>query len=284
MREFSFNPAAGSGASSSAHTTAEAPLLEVRDLSYSAGGEQLLKSVNVAIARGSRTLLMGPNGAGKSLLLRLMHGLLQPDSGAILWQGARLSADTHNARTARAAQAMVFQRPVLLRRSVLANLKFALSVRGLRGKARRERIASALEAAGLAHLARRPARVLSGGEQQRLSLVRALVLEPDLLFLDEPTANLDPASTAAIEKLVLEANERGVTIVLVTHDAGQAKRLGQQVVFLQSGEVAEAGPVGKVLTSPQSAPVRAWREGRIFLGRDNNSTNYPADHHFGSSS
>ncbi|MEM5582725.1 ATP-binding cassette domain-containing protein [Roseibium sp. AS2] len=269
MREFAFTPAPG--LPSFDRNAARDPLLEVRDLTYSAGGEQLLKAVNLTIRPGSRTLLMGPNGAGKSLLLRLMHGLLQPDDGAILWQGARLSP------AARSAQAMVFQRPVLLRRSVLANLRFALSVRGLRGRERNDRIASALEAAGLAHLAGRPARVLSGGEQQRLSLVRALACEPDLLFLDEPTANLDPASTAAIEKLVLEANRQGVTMVLVTHDAGQAKRLGQHVVFLQDGEVAEAGPVGEVLNAPRSEPVRAWREGRIYLGPNTRSMNGNTD-------
>ncbi len=167
---------------------------------------------------------------------------------------------------------MVFQRPVLLRRSVLANLKFALSVRGLRGVERADRIEAALVSAGLDHLAKRPARVLSGGEQQRLAVVRALACEPELLFLDEPTANLDPASTAAIEKLVLEANAKGITIVLVTHDAGQAKRLGEDVIFLQDGRVAETGPVGQVLNAPRSEPVRAWRDGRLYLEPGSRST------------
>lgn len=258
MREMAFN--AAPGATPAPLAKSEAPLLQVRELGFSAGGERLLDKVDVDIRRGARTLIMGPNGAGKSLLLRLMHGLLQPEEGAILWQGGRLDADACR------AQAMVFQRPVLLRRSVLANLKFALSVRGLRGRERAERMRSALADAGLDHLARRPARVLSGGEQQRLSLVRALAMEPELLFLDEPTANLDPASTAAIEQLVLEANARGVTVVLVTHDAGQARRLGQDLVFLQDGSVVETGPVETVLNSPQSEPVRAWRGGRIYLG------------------
>lgn len=263
MREMAFNPAPGSSASASAGR--EAPLLQVRDLSFSAGGNRLLANVDVDIRRGSCTLIMGPNGAGKSLLLRLMHGLLQPEAGAVLWRGGRLNPEACR------AQAMVFQRPVLLRRSVMANLKFALSVRGLRGRERAEKIRAALADAGLEHLAKRPARVLSGGEQQRLSLVRALALEPELLFLDEPTASLDPASTAAIEQLVLDANERGVTIVLVTHDAGQAKRLGQDLVFLQDGTVAEIGPVETVLQSPRSEPVRAWRDGRIYLGPNTRS-------------
>jgi tungstate transport system ATP-binding protein len=263
MREMAFN--AAPGASPISRSDIETPLLQVRDLAFSAGGERLLSNVDIDIRRGSRTLIMGPNGAGKSLLLRLMHGLLQPEEGTILWQGARLDAD------ARRSQAMVFQRPVLLRRSVFANMKFALTVRGQRGNQRAEKIRAALADAGLEHLAKRPARVLSGGEQQRLSLVRALACEPELLFLDEPTANLDPASTAAIEQLVLDASARGVTVVLVTHDAGQAKRLGQDLVFLQDGSVAETGPVEAVLKSPRSEPVKAWRDGRIYLGPNTRS-------------
>jgi len=256
MRDFAFS----SAASVSASPGKEPALLEVSNLGFSAGGTRLLSGIDFSIRRGSRTLIMGPNGSGKSLLLRLMHGLIRPGEGSILWRGSPLTAE------ARYAQAMVFQRPVLLRRSVLANLKFALSVRGLRGRERQDKIESALATAGLSHLAKRPARVLSGGEQQRLSLVRALACEPDLIFLDEPTSNLDPASTAAIENLVLEANARGVTIVLVTHDAGQARRLGEDLVFLQNGQVAETGPAGEILNAPQSEPVRAWKDGRIYLG------------------
>lgn len=240
-------------------------LLEARGLSFEAGGDMLLTSVDARIRRGSRTLVMGPNGAGKSLLLRLLHGLLTPKTGDVLWQGAPLTRD------AMRAQAMVFQRPVLLRRSVAANLSFALSVKGLKGRTRARMIEAALASAGLSHLARRPARVLSGGEQQRLAVVRALACEPDLLFLDEPTANLDPASTAAIESLILDANASGVTIVLITHDAGQARRLGEDVIFLQDGQVAETGSVDQVLTKPKSEPVRAWRDGRLYLGPNTQS-------------
>ncbi|WFE90982.1 ATP-binding cassette domain-containing protein [Roseibium porphyridii] len=256
MRDLEFHSAVGS----IAPPRPQEPLLETKGLSFSAGGDRLLRDISLEIRPGSRTLIMGPNGAGKSLLLRLMHGLLRPETGNILWNGAKLTAE------ARRSQAMVFQRPVLLRRSVFANLKFALSVRGLNGRIRSEKIEQALAIAGLSHLAKRPARVLSGGEQQRLAVVRALACEPDLLFLDEPTANLDPASTAAIEQLVLEANTRGVTIVMVTHDAGQAKRVGEDLIFLQDGKIAETGDVQQVLSAPKSEPVRAWRDGRIYLG------------------
>ena len=161
------------------------------------------RGVDLDIAPGRRTVVMGSNGAGKCLLLRLLHGLLRPTSGRVLWKGRPLDA------TGRRAQAMVFQRPVMLRRSVLANLDFALRVHGVRGPARRERERSALALARLEDLAGRPPRVLSGGEQQRLAVARALACDPELLFLDEPTASLDPASTHAIEMLIREAHAAG---------------------------------------------------------------------------
>lgn len=233
-------------------------LLETHDLGFQTGGHQLLSDISIQIRRGSRTVIMGPNGAGKSLLLRLLHGLVPPTAGQVIWENRPLD------QNARRAQAMVFQRPVLLRRSAAANLKFALKVRGQTGRKNEGLINKALSAAGLTHLAHRPARVLSGGEQQRLATVRALAGQPELLFLDEPTASLDPASTAAIEQLILDANAEGVTIVLVTHDAGQASRLGEDVIFLQDGRVAEAGPANRVLAYPQSEPAQAWRDGRLY--------------------
>lgn len=153
----------------------------------------------------------------------------------------------------------------MLRRSVLANLDFALRVHGMPRAARRERERAALAMAGLEHLAGRPARVLSGGEQQRLAVARALACEPELLFLDEPTASLDPASTLAIERLIGEAHSAGVTIVLVTHDRAQAQRLGDDVVFMAGGRIAETGPVRSVLEHPRSEAARAWLQGRLHV-------------------
>ncbi|MEZ5653156.1 MAG: ATP-binding cassette domain-containing protein [Burkholderiaceae bacterium] len=243
------------------------PLLAASGLSFIVDGKRLIDHVDVGIAAGRRTVVLGANGAGKSLLLRLLHGLLVPTEGTVLWHGLPLDRD------ARQAQAMVFQRPVLLRRSVLANLQFALGVRGLRGVQRRDREREALRRARLSELANRPARVLSGGEQQRLALARALACDPRLLILDEPTSSLDPASTHAIEALIGEAHAAGVTIVLVTHDIGQARRLGDDVVFMHAGRVVETGPVGRVLEAPQSAAARAWLEGRLFL--DSNELSKP---------
>ena len=236
------------------------PLLSARGLCFEAGGKRLIEGIDIDIGPARRTAVMGANGAGKSLLLRLLHGLIAPSAGEIDWRGRPLDRD------ARARQAMVFQRPVLLRRSVRANLRFALAARGLPGTERASREAEALARARLGGLAGRPARLLSAGEQQRLAVARALACAPELLFLDEPTASLDPASAQAVEALIEAAHESGVAIVLVTHDAGQARRLADELVFLHAGRVAEAGALLRILDAPRSEPARAWVEGRLYAG------------------
>lgn len=236
-----------------------APLIAARQLGFVAGGRTLIDRVDLSIQPGCRTLVMGANGAGKSVLLRLLHGILSPTGGQVTWQGGPIT------REARLRQAMVFQRPVMLRRSVLANLRFALKVQGVARDERLAREEEALSAARLTDLANRPARVLSGGEQQRLAMARALSLKPEVLFLDEPTASLDPGSTLIIEGLIDKARSEGVAIVMVTHDAGQARRLGDELIFLHGGRVAEAGPAARILSDPQSEPARAWLDGRIYV-------------------
>lgn len=233
------------------------PLLQLQGLCFEVGGSRLIESLNLTCTKGRKTILVGPNGAGKSLALRLMHGLIAPSQGRVLWQGRRLD------RAARRSQAMVFQRPVMLRRSVRANLRFALGVRGLKNRQRED---EALHLARLEHLAKRPARVLSVGEQQRLAIARAMLCSPEMVLLDEPTASLDPASTHAIEGLIERANEVGVTIVMVTHDAGQARRLADDLVVMSNGRIAEAGKAETLLTAPKTKAARAWLEGRLHLG------------------
>lgn len=242
-----------------AHAAEGGPALAAKGLVFEAGGQRLIDGIDIALRPGGRTVILGANGAGKSLLLRLLHGLAAPTAGQVFWDGRPLD------RAARRAQAMVFQRPVMLRRSVLANLRFALTACGVRGAERTERAEEALALARLEDLAQRPARVLSGGEQQRLAIARALACRPKVLFLDEPTASLDPASTHAVEALIRKADERGVTVALVTHDAGQARRLGDDVVFLHAGRVAEEGPARLVLQQPRSDAARAWLDGRLHL-------------------
>ena len=236
-----------------------APLLQARGLCFDAGGKRLVDRIDADIRPHRRTVIMGANGTGKSLLLRLLHGLIRPTEGRVLWKGRTLD------REGRHAQAMVFQRPVMLRRSALANLRFALAVRGVDRSERAAREAEAIDRARLGDLAKRPARVLSGGEQQRLAVARALACAPRVLFLDEPAASLDPASTHAIERQIREAHENGVTIVLVTHDVGQARRLGDDLLFLHAGRVVETGRVADVLEAPRSEAARAWLEGRLYL-------------------
>lgn len=234
-------------------------ILRAEGLCFEAGGKRLIDGVDLSLRSGRRTVILGANGAGKSLMLRLMHGLIRPSAGRVLWRGAPMDA------RARRDQAMVFQRPVMLRRTVRANLRFALSVRGFAGPERAKREERALEQARLTDLARRPARVLSGGEQQRLAIARALATTPEILFLDEPTASLDPASTHAVEAMIRDAHAQGVTIVMVTHDLGQARRLADDVVFVHGGRVVETGPAAQMLTAPSSGPARAWTDGRLYF-------------------
>jgi tungstate transport system ATP-binding protein len=233
--------------------------VEVLGLVFEAGGRRLIDGLDLTLRPAMRTVVMGPNGAGKSLLLRLLHGLLQPAAGEILWAGR--PAD----RAIRLRQAMVFQRPVLLRRSALANVTHALRARGVPRRERHARAQEVLATAGLARLAHTPARLLSGGEQQRLAMARALGLGPEVLLLDEPSANLDPASTLAIEQLIQDAHDEGAKIVLVTHDVGQARRLADEVVFLHRGRVEEQSPAGSFFAAPASAKASAFLEGRLVL-------------------
>lgn len=230
--------------------------LQTSQLVYAANGIRLINGIDLTLTAGPRTVIMGANGAGKSLLLRLLHGLLTPTSGCIQWGNRGLG------EIVRQRQAMVFQRPVLLRRSVKANLRFALELR--RG-AHDGRVQLLLELAGLSAVANRPARVLSAGEQQRLALVRALSLQPEVVFLDEPTASLDPASVAAIETLIQTAHMRGVKIILVTHDMGQARRLADEIVFIHHGQISEHTSGNEFFEQPQSEPARGYLEGRIVL-------------------
>jgi tungstate transport system ATP-binding protein len=229
---------------------------EVRGLVYQVGNARLIDRLDFSIPRETLTVVMGPNGAGKSLLLRLLHGLLAPTAGQVLWGGRPPD------QAVRSHQAMVFQRPVLLRRSVAANIRFVLKLRRADRPGRTEEI---LREVGLGAQAGQPARLLSGGEQQRLSLARALVLEPRILFLDEPTASLDPASTAAIEAIARRAHERGTKIVFVTHDLGQARRLADDVVFLDGGRLMEHTPARRFFDDPVSQAARDYLAGRLVL-------------------
>lgn len=227
--------------------------LRVDDLSFVAGGRTIIDRISVEIAAGPSTIILGANGAGKSVLMRLMHGLLAPTSGKVRWS----SADgVHK-------QAMVFQRPVLLRRSALANVIYALELARV-ARAERERLAlEALDSVGLAAFASRPARILSGGEQQRLALARAWALHPEVLFLDEPTASLDPTATREIERVIRAFDAAGTKIVMATHNLGQARRLGDEVLYLHQGRLVERAGVEQFFSRPASPEASAFIKGEL---------------------
>ncbi|MDH4149346.1 MAG: phosphate ABC transporter ATP-binding protein [Betaproteobacteria bacterium] len=230
--------------------------LEFSDLSYAVGDTRIIRGISARIEAGPRTVILGPNGAGKSVLMRLCHGLLIPTGGRITWHGAR-NGDV------RRHQAMVFQRPVMLRRSALANVVYGLE---LAGKSRREsglRAMDVLEVVGLAPYATRPARVLSGGEQQRLALARAWALGPEVLFLDEPTANLDPSATHDIENIINAIHASGTKVIMTTHNLGQARRLGDEILFMSNGRLMEHTPIDRFFREPASAEAAAFIKGEL---------------------
>jgi len=228
--------------------------LEARGLTVRLGGHVALEGVDLALDGHRRTVVLGANGAGKSVLLRTLHGLIAPTSGTITWGGSQARA---------AAQAMVFQRPVMLRRPALANIEYALAVNGVGGDERRRRAGEALEHVGLSHLAQRQARVLSGGEQQRLALARAWALRPRILFLDEPTASLDPGAAAEVERAIAGMHAEGTSIVMTTHHLGLARRAANDIVFLHQGRLTEHTPADVFFTAPRSPEAAEFLKGEL---------------------
>ena len=226
--------------------------LELVRLSY----RDIIKPLSIKIDAGPTTIILGANGAGKSVLMRLMHGLLVPTGGRMFWQ-------EHDARRSRRLQAMVFQRPVMLRRSALGNILYALDLASVPAAQRESTALKALEEVGLRHLALRPARALSGGEQQRLALARAWALHPEVLFLDEPTASLDPTATREIETVIRAFDAAGTKIVMATHNLAQARRLGDEVIYLHQGRVMERTPADQFFSQPVSAEAAAFIKGEL---------------------
>ena len=230
-----------------------------RGLVFERSGRRILDGIDIDIEGSGTLVLIGPNGAGKSLLMRALAGLVEPTVGAVTWAGSR--PDRRRAPKI----GFVFQRPVLLRRSALANVEYALAVAGVPRAGRSNLAHAALERARLTHLAQSPARVLSGGEQQLLSIARALATGPEILILDEPTSNLDPSATTAIEQLIGEVRSAGTRVVLITHDLGQLRRLADEVAFLHRGRVTERTPREQFLAQPTSAQAQTFLRGEIVL-------------------
>ena len=234
--------------------------IQARGMCVSRDGRTILDAVDLEIsARPITTVILGPNGAGKSLLVRFLAGLLKPDKGNVTW-GNSLPA------RARASKiGFVFQRPVLLRRTAAENIEFALAITGTEKGERRQRALEILSNAGLGHLAKTHSEVLSGGEQQCIALLRAMACNPDIFLLDEPTSNLDPASVAAIERMIGELRGRGIPVVLITHDLGQARRLADDVIFMHRGRILERTPAEAFFNAPQSREAASYINGEIVL-------------------
>jgi tungstate transport system ATP-binding protein len=227
------------------------------DVSFAVRGVTILDRINLALLPGAPTVVIGPNGAGKTTLLRLAMGLIDPTSGRATW-GGRTDAPSNR-------RAIVFQRPVMLRRSAEANLRYALEAAGVPSADHAARVRELLALVGLAELGNRPARKLSGGEQQRLALARALAKDPQVLFLDEPTASLDPAATKSVEDLIRDIAARGIKVVMSTHDLGEARRLAGNIVLMHRGRIVEASDATTFFSSPKTDEARRFVAGELLV-------------------
>jgi tungstate transport system ATP-binding protein len=230
--------------------------LRIRDLRYQPNGREVLAGIDLELGDEGITLILGPNGAGKSVLLRAICGLVEPGGGTMAWGDEGAGRPEHGVM-------MVFQRPMMLRASVLHNVALGLKPLGLRAAERSKRALAMLERIGLADRAEDSARHLSGGEQQRLALARAWLTQPRLLLLDEPTASLDPSASGEVERIIREIRTDGTRILMVTHNLGQATRLGDDIVFMSGGRVREHTPVQRFFARPQSDEARLFIQGEL---------------------
>ena len=226
--------------------------LEIKNLNYSIGSKEILYNLNIKIISDRITVIMGPNGAGKSIFLKILNGIIRPTSGKILWN------EKIDKSLALNGQALVFQKPILLRRSVEANLEFFDKLTNLNNNYDKNQL---LKIVDLLDQKNQPARLLSLGEQQRLSLIRALLLRPRLIMLDEPTANLDPASTKIIEDIIISLKEFGIKIIFVTHNILQAKRLADEVIFFDKGKLIEHSNSKEFFSNSKSIKVNNYLNG-----------------------
>ena len=232
------------------------PLL-ANGLQLSIDGRPIIRDVSFRIDTSGRTVILGPNGAGKSVMLRLCHGLLRPTGGDLRWGGLTVAE-------ARDQQAMASQHPVLLRRTVTGNLLHVLHVKGVPRSERQALVDAALRQAGLEDLGPRAARTLSGGQKQKLAIARACVVRPAVLLLDEPTANLDPAAVRGVEELVRAVAAAGTKILMTTHDIAQARRLADDVLFLNEGRLIEHAPAAEFFAAPQDPLAARFLAGELL--------------------
>jgi len=236
--------------------SSDLPLM-LEEVSILAGEHHILREISLVLAAGAPTILVGPNGSGKSTLIRAAMGLIAPTRGRVTFGGRE--------GVPPARRAIVFQRPVMLRRSAAGNLHYALGVAGVPRRARKARTDELLALVGLSGRGDRPARKMSGGEQQRLALARALAKDPDILFLDEPTASLDPAATKAMEEIISGIAARGIKVVMATHDLGEARRLAGEIVLMHRGRIVEIAGAKTFFTQPKTEDARRFIAGELLV-------------------
>lgn len=251
------------------------PLLEAIDLSHRYGQSEILKGISLSIERGETVAFIGPSGAGKSTLLRLLDLLEQPTFGTISIQGEQVGKSSSQRLARRRRMSFVHQKPLVFTASVFDNIAQPLKWRGIKAEELRSRVSKALAMVGLENYAGREAKTLSGGETQRVAIARALVTDPEILFLDEPTANLDPHSTARIEELMLNIiKSQNLTVVMTTHDLAQGQRLARRIGVLINGELLQLGTSDEIFLAPACRVVAEFigieniLEGKVIAGGD----------------
>ncbi len=238
------------------------PIYRLEEVRVVYGGREVLTIDSLTIQKGEVLAVIGPSGAGKSTLLRLLNFLEAPTSGMILFNGKKFDAQNAVNLEERRKVTTVFQHPLLLSRSVWDNVRYGLMLRGIHEQ--NGSVQAALDRVSLGSLAQQRAKTLSGGEAQRVALARAMVVKPEVLLLDEPTANLDPYNVGLIEKIVTDLNRgQNTTLILVTHNVFQARRLAQRVVFLLDGKIIEVGDVETIFNLPNDERTAAFVRGEM---------------------
>jgi len=240
-------------------------IFRIENLCVTYGEKEVLKNIDLTIQRGEIFALMGPSGAGKTTLLRVLNLFKKPDSGHLVFEEIRLNGTHMEKLNARRKMSLLFQTPSVFNSSVFENVAYGLKVRGVDKDTKEEKVINALAIVGLEGKARQKARTLSGGEAQRMAFARAIVYDPDILLLDEPTSSLDPANVAKIEEIIMRIRrDLGTTIVFATHNMYQVKRIADRVGILLNGELIEVNSKEKIFEAPEDARTSAFVNGEMI--------------------
>ncbi|MEQ9729533.1 MAG: phosphate ABC transporter ATP-binding protein [Candidatus Methanoperedens sp.] len=238
-------------------------LIRIKNLCKSFGSKEVLKNVNLVINRAEIFALIGPSGAGKTTLLRILNLFEKPKSGGIVFEGILLNGD-HDGKKVRKKMSLLFQTPAVFNISVFDNVAYGLKVRGMDKRIIEKKVSSALDIVGLSGMEKQIARTLSGGEAQRMAFARAIVYDPEILLLDEPTANLDPSNVAKIEEIIKHIrNDLGTTIVIATHNIPQVKRIADRVGILLNGDLIEVNSIEGIFMAPEDERSAAFLKGEM---------------------